>query len=114
MVQRWERGLIPKGYAEHVAQMIAELSGHPFVSAENKFEALSAHDAMVEASGSLKRLSVSLMHVANNIRLLASGPCCGIGEIIIPENEPGSSIMPGKVNPTKLKHDHGLYSGHWQ
>jgi fumarate hydratase class II len=73
----------------------------PFVSAENKFEALSAHDAMVETSGALKTLAVSLMHIGNNIRLLASGPRCSIAEIKLPENEPGSSIMPGKVNPTQ-------------
>jgi fumarate hydratase class II len=93
----------PEGFAERVAQKIAELTGHPFVTAENKFEALSAHDAVVEASGALKRLAVSLMHIANNVRLLASGPRCGIGEIFIPENEPGSSIMPGKVNPTQAE-----------
>ncbi|MBK7174035.1 MAG: class II fumarate hydratase [Bacteroidales bacterium] len=91
----------PKGYAELVAKKIAGLSGYPFVTAENKFESLSAHDAIVEASGALKRLAVSLMHIANNIRLLASGPRCGIGELHLPENEPGSSIMPGKVNPTQ-------------
>ncbi|MEM6262854.1 MAG: class II fumarate hydratase [Bacteroidota bacterium] len=93
----------PSGYADKVAAKIAELTGHPFVSAANKFEALSAHDAMVEASGALKRVAVSLMNIANNIRLLASGPRCGIGEIIIPANEPGSSIMPGKVNPTQAE-----------
>ena len=93
----------PAGYAEKVADKIAELSGHPFVTAANKFEALSAHDAVVEASGALKRLAVSLMGIGNNIRLLASGPRCGIGEILIPENEPGSSIMPGKVNPTQAE-----------
>jgi fumarate hydratase, class II len=91
----------PKGYDVLVAKKIAELSGHPFVTAPNKFESLSAHDAMVETSGALKTLAVSLMHIANNIRLLASGPRCGIGEIMLPENEPGSSIMPGKVNPTQ-------------
>ncbi|MEO0582704.1 MAG: class II fumarate hydratase [Bacteroidota bacterium] len=93
----------PKGYAETVAGKIAELTGHPFITAENKFEALSAHDAIVEASGSLKRLAVSLMNIGNNIRLLSSGPRCGIGEITIPANEPGSSIMPGKVNPTQAE-----------
>ncbi|MDJ0755232.1 MAG: class II fumarate hydratase [Ardenticatenaceae bacterium] len=93
----------PKGYSEKVAAKIAELTGHPFVTAANKFEALSAHDAMVEISGSLKRVAVSLMHIANNIRLLASGPRTGIGEIILPANEPGSSIMPGKVNPTQCE-----------
>ena len=93
----------PEGYDVAVAAKIAELTGHPFVTAENKFEALSAHDAMVEMSGSLKRLAVSLMHIANNIRLLASGPRTGIGEIVLPANEPGSSIMPGKVNPTQCE-----------
>ncbi len=91
----------PKGYAELVARKIAELSGHPFITAPNKFEALSAHDAMVETSGALKTLAVSLMHIANNIRLLSSGPRCGYSEISLPANEPGSSIMPGKVNPTQ-------------
>lgn len=93
----------PDGYDEAVAARIAELTGHPFVTAENKFEALSAHDAMVEMSGSLKRLAVSLMHIANNVRMLASGPRTSIGEITIPANEPGSSIMPGKVNPTQCE-----------
>lgn len=93
----------PPGYSEKVAARIAELTGHPFVTAENKFEALSAHDAMVEMSGSLKRVAVSLLHIANNIRLLASGPRTGIGEIVLPANEPGSSIMPGKVNPTQCE-----------
>jgi fumarate hydratase, class II len=91
----------PKGYAELVAKKIAEFTGYPFVSAPNKFEALAAHDAMVELSGALKRAAVSLMKIANDIRMLSSGPRCGIGEIIIPDNEPGSSIMPGKVNPTQ-------------
>lgn len=91
----------PKGYAEAVAKKIAELSGLPFVTAENKFEALAAHDAIVEAHGALKTVAVSLMKIANDIRMLSSGPRCGIGEIIIPDNEPGSSIMPGKVNPTQ-------------
>ncbi|MCB0034546.1 MAG: class II fumarate hydratase, partial [Anaerolineales bacterium] len=91
----------PEGYDVAVAAKIAELTGYPFVTAENKFEALSAHDAMVEISGSLKRVAVSLMHIANNIRMLASGPRTGIGEIVLPANEPGSSIMPGKVNPTQ-------------
>lgn len=91
----------PKGYSELVAQKIAELSGYPFVTAPNKFEALSAHDALVEASGALKRLAVSLMKIGNDTRLLGSGPRCGIGELSLPENEPGSSIMPGKVNPTQ-------------
>jgi fumarate hydratase class II len=91
----------PKGYDVLVAQKIAELTGLPFVTAPNKFEALAAHDAMVELSGALKRSAVSLMKIANDIRMLSSGPRCGIGEIIIPDNEPGSSIMPGKVNPTQ-------------
>jgi fumarate hydratase class II len=91
----------PKGYAEKVAAHIASLTGYPFVSAENKFEALAAHDAMVETSGALKTLAVSLMKIGNDIRLLASGPRCGIGELMLPANEPGSSIMPGKVNPTQ-------------
>jgi len=91
----------PKGYAELVAKKIAEISGHPFVTAPNKFEALAAHDAMVELSGALKRSAVALMKIANDVRMLSSGPRCGIGEIIIPDNEPGSSIMPGKVNPTQ-------------
>ncbi|HNL07168.1 MAG: class II fumarate hydratase [Chitinophagales bacterium] len=92
---------VPKGYAETVAQKIAEYTGLPFVTAPNKFEALAAHDGIVTASGALKTLAVSLMKIANDIRLLASGPRSGIGEIIIPSNEPGSSIMPGKVNPTQ-------------
>lgn len=91
----------PKGYDVLVAKKIAELTKCPFVTAPNKFEALAAHDAMVELSGSLKRAAVSLMKIANDIRMLSSGPRCGIGEIIIPDNEPGSSIMPGKVNPTQ-------------
>lgn len=91
----------PKGYDVVVAKKIAELTGYPFVTAPNKFEALAAHDAMVELSGALKRAAVALMKVANDIRMLSSGPRCGIGEIIIPDNEPGSSIMPGKVNPTQ-------------
>lgn len=91
----------PKGYDVKVADKIAQLTGYPFKTAPNKFEALSAHDAIVEASGALKTLAVSLMHIANNIRLSASGPRCGIGELQLPENEPGSSIMPGKVNPTQ-------------
>jgi fumarate hydratase, class II len=91
----------PKGYSELVAKYIAEFTGHPFVTAENKFEALAAHDAIVETHGALKQLAVSLMKIGNDIRLLASGPRCGIGELLIPENEPGSSIMPGKVNPTQ-------------
>lgn len=91
----------PKGYDVKVAETIAELTGFPFITAENKFEALAAHDAIVETSGALKTLAVSLMHIGNNIRVLASGPRCSIGEISLPENEPGSSIMPGKVNPTQ-------------
>ncbi|MBU1370122.1 MAG: class II fumarate hydratase [Bacteroidetes bacterium] len=91
----------PKGYSEKVAETIATLTGLPFVTAPNKFEALSAHDAIVETSGALRQLAVSLMHIANNTRMLASGPRCSIGEIILPANEPGSSIMPGKVNPTQ-------------
>jgi fumarate hydratase, class II len=91
----------PKGYDVIVAKKIAELTGLPFVTAPNKFEALAAHDAMVELSGALKRSAVALMKIANDIRILSSGPRSGIGEIIIPDNEPGSSIMPGKVNPTQ-------------
>ncbi len=93
----------PDGYAEDVAGKIAEFTKLPFRTAENKFEALAAHDAMVETHGALKQLSVSLMKIANDIRLLASGPRSGIGEIVIPANEPGSSIMPGKVNPTQCE-----------
>ncbi|MBN4051550.1 class II fumarate hydratase, partial [bacterium AH-315-M05] len=93
----------PKGYAEMVAKKIAGLTGLPFISAENKFEALAAHDAMVETSGALKQLAVGLMKIANDIRLLASGPRCGFGELMLPANEPGSSIMPGKVNPTQCE-----------
>jgi fumarate hydratase class II len=91
----------PEGYSDLVAKKIAEFTGLPFISAENKFEALAAHDALVETHGALKQLAVSLNKIANDIRLLASGPRSGIGEIIIPANEPGSSIMPGKVNPTQ-------------
>jgi fumarate hydratase class II len=91
----------PRGYDVLVAKKIADLTGYPFITAPNKFEALSAHDAMVELSGALKRAAVSLMKIGNDIRMLSSGPRCGIGEIIIPDNEPGSSIMPGKVNPTQ-------------
>jgi fumarate hydratase class II len=91
----------PKGYDVLVARKIADFTGLPFITAANKFEALAAHDAMVELSGALKRSAVSLMKIANDIRMLSSGPRCGIGEIIIPDNEPGSSIMPGKVNPTQ-------------
>ncbi len=91
----------PKGYDVLVAKKIAALTGYPFITAPNKFEALAAHDAMVELSGALKRTAVSLMKIANDVRMLSSGPRSGIGEIIIPDNEPGSSIMPGKVNPTQ-------------
>lgn len=91
----------PEGFSELVARKIAELTGFPFVTAPNKFEALAAHDAMVEASSALRRLAVSLSKIANDVRMLSSGPRSGIGEIIIPANEPGSSIMPGKVNPTQ-------------
>lgn len=93
----------PEGYSETVAQKIAELTGLPFVTAENKFEALAAHDAIVEAHGALKTVAVSLMKIGNDIRMLSSGPRSGIGEIFIPDNEPGSSIMPGKVNPTQCE-----------
>jgi fumarate hydratase class II len=93
----------PPGYSENVARHIAELTGLPFVTATNKFEALAAHDAVVEAHGALKTIAVSLMKIANDIRMLSSGPRCGIGEIHIPDNEPGSSIMPGKVNPTQCE-----------
>lgn len=93
----------PKGYSELVAKNIAELTGLPFVTGKNKFEGLAAHDAIVEASGALKTLAASIMKIANDIRLMASGPRCGIGELIIPANEPGSSIMPGKVNPTQIE-----------
>jgi fumarate hydratase class II len=93
----------PPNYAEKVAGHIAALTGLPFVTAENKFEALAAHDAIVEAHGALKTVAVSLMKIANDIRMLSSGPRSGIGEIHIPDNEPGSSIMPGKVNPTQCE-----------
>lgn len=93
----------PKGYSELVAKHIAKLTGLPFVTAPNKYESLAAHDAIVEASGALKTIACSLMKIANDIRFLASGPRSGIGEIYIPENEPGSSIMPGKVNPTQVE-----------
>lgn len=93
----------PKGYAVNVAKHIAALTKLPFITAENKFEALAAHDAIVESHGALKTVACSLMKIANDIRLLASGPRCGIGEIHIPDNEPGSSIMPGKVNPTQCE-----------
>jgi len=93
----------PHGYSELVAEKIASLSGLPFVTAPNKFEALAAHDGMVESHGALKQMAVSLMKIANDVRMLSSGPRSGIGEILIPENEPGSSIMPGKVNPTQVE-----------
>ena len=90
-----------RGWADAVANKIAEITGAPFTSAENKFEPLAAHDSMVEMSGALKTAAVSLFKIANDIRFLASGPRCGLGELLLPENEPGSSIMPGKVNPTQ-------------
>jgi fumarate hydratase class II len=93
----------PEGYSELVAKYIADFTDLPFITAENKFEALAAHDAVVETHGALKQLAVSLMKIANDIRMLASGPRSGIGELIIPANEPGSSIMPGKVNPTQAE-----------
>ena len=93
----------PQGYDVLVAKYIAQFTGLPFVTAQNKFEALAAHDAMVESHGALKQIAVSLNKIANDIRLMASGPRSGIGEILIPANEPGSSIMPGKVNPTQCE-----------
>ncbi len=93
----------PRGYDVLVAKYIADISGFPFITAGNKFESLAAHDAIVETSGALKTLAVSIMKIANDIRLLGSGPRCGIGEINLPANEPGSSIMPGKVNPTQCE-----------
>ena len=93
----------PENYSENVAQHIAILSGFPFITAENKFEALAAHDAIVETHGALKMVAISLMKIANDIRMLSSGPRSGIGELFIPDNEPGSSIMPGKVNPTQCE-----------
>jgi fumarate hydratase class II len=93
----------PKGYSENVARHIAQLTDLPFITAPNKFEALAAHDGIVEAHGALKTVAVSLMKIANDIRILSSGPRSGIGEIFIPDNEPGSSIMPGKVNPTQCE-----------
>lgn len=93
----------PPGYPGKVAKQIAKLTGLPFITAENKFEALAAHDAIVEAHGALKMVAVSLMKIANDIRMLSSGPRSGIGELFIPDNEPGSSIMPGKVNPTQCE-----------
>ncbi|TYP70350.1 class II fumarate hydratase [Aquimarina intermedia] len=93
----------PKGYAKRVSEFIAQFTGLPFITAENKFEALAAHDAFVETHGALKQLAVALNKIGNDIRMLASGPRSGIGELIIPANEPGSSIMPGKVNPTQCE-----------
>ncbi len=93
----------PPGWAEKVAANMAAITGLPFITAPNKFEALAAHDAMVEISGHLRTVAVSLYKIANDIRLLGSGPRCGLGELILPENEPGSSIMPGKVNPTQCE-----------
>jgi fumarate hydratase class II len=93
----------PPNYSENVAKHIANLTGLPFITAENKFEALAAHDAIVEAHGALKTVAVSLMKIGNDIRMLSSGPRAGIGELFIPDNEPGSSIMPGKVNPTQCE-----------
>ncbi len=93
----------PKGYSENVAKHIANLTGLPFITAENKFEALAAHDAIVESHGALKTVAASLMKIANDVRMLSSGPRSGIGELFIPDNEPGSSIMPGKVNPTQCE-----------
>src|SRR5689334_6041952 len=93
----------PPGYAKNVAKHIAQLTGLPFITAKNKFESLAAHDAIVEAHGALKTVAVSLMKIANDIRMLSSGPRSGIGELFIPDNEPGSSIMPGKVNPTQCE-----------
>lgn len=91
----------PPDFAKKVAEKIADLTGYPFITASNKFEALAAHDAIVETSGAIRQTAVSLMKIANDIRLMGSGPRCGIGELILPANEPGSSIMPGKVNPTQ-------------
>jgi fumarate hydratase class II len=93
----------PKGYDVKVAEYIAHFTGHPFVTASNKFEALASHDALVETHGALKQLAISLTKIANDIRMMASGPRSGIGELFLPENEPGSSIMPGKVNPTQCE-----------
>ncbi|HZZ75448.1 MAG TPA: lyase family protein, partial [Puia sp.] len=93
----------PEHYSENVAAHIARLTGLPFITAENKFEALAAHDAIVESHGALKTVAAALMKIANDIRIMASGPRSGIGELFIPDNEPGSSIMPGKVNPTQCE-----------
>lgn len=92
-----------EGYAEEIAARIAEETKRPFVSAPNKFESLAAHDALVELSGACNVVAVSLNKIANDVRLLGSGPRCGLGELSLPENEPGSSIMPGKVNPTQCE-----------
>ncbi|MBA0645236.1 hypothetical protein Goklo_013358, partial [Gossypium klotzschianum] len=92
-----------KGFDVKIAAAVAEETKLPFVTAENKFEALAAHDAFVETSGALNTIAASLMKIANDIRFLGSGPRCGLGELILPENEPGSSIMPGKVNPTQCE-----------
>merc|ERR1711983_45803 len=92
-----------EGYADEIAQRIAKETGHPFVAAPNKFEALAAHDALVELSGACNVVAVSMNKIANDIRFLGSGPRCGLGELSLPENEPGSSIMPGKVNPTQCE-----------
>merc|ERR1711997_855273 len=91
------------GFAEKVAEEVSEITGLPFVTAPNKFEALAAHDALVEVSGALNTIACSVMKIANDLRFLASGPRCGLGELSLPENEPGSSIMPGKVNPTQCE-----------
>merc|ERR1719187_1207481 len=91
------------GFAEKVAATVSKLTGLPFVTAPNKFEALAAHDALVEVSGALNTIACSIMKIANDIRFLGSGPRCGLGELSLPENEPGSSIMPGKVNPTQCE-----------
>ena len=91
------------GFAEKVASKVSDITGLPFVTAPNKFEALAAHDAMVEVSGALNVIACSIMKIANDLRFLASGPRCGLGELSLPENEPGSSIMPGKVNPTQCE-----------
>jgi fumarate hydratase class II len=91
------------GFAEKCCQEISNLTNLPFKSAPNKFEALATHDTLVEVSGALNTLAVSLMKIANDLRLLSSGPRCGLGELVLPENEPGSSIMPGKVNPTQCE-----------
>ena len=92
-----------KGFAEKVAAKVSDITGLPFETAPNKFEALAAHDAMVEVSGALNVIACSIMKIANDLRFLASGPRCGLGELSLPENEPGSSIMPGKVNPTQCE-----------